>query len=183
MKNFLLAFFSLTLLSLTAVKGVVIPGAASPVFYLVASSSASGSNLLPLRINGGSGGYSTLAGSGPIGYFYFYQGVLTEAPPPYPPSPTTVTSRATLGFIPISTGCSTYGQLGFSSSSSDKCASYSTFGISSDNENSQLGAQLVYNYVGGFYSCGSGKDVWYKVNTGDGPSGCDPIGLWTVPVA
>ena len=36
---------------------------------------------------------------------------------------------------------------------------YNTFSIQSDTENSQLGAQLSFNSVGGFYACGSGQDV------------------------
>ena len=40
---------------------------------------------------------------------------------------------------------------------------FNTFGIQSDTENSQLGAQLTFNYVGGFYACGSGQDVGVDV--------------------
>ncbi|KAF8183651.1 hypothetical protein BJ912DRAFT_1061213 [Pholiota molesta] len=54
---------------------------------------------------------------------------------------------------------------------------------SSNGQNSQLGAELVFNFVGGFYSCNSGQEVWYKINSSDGPTGCDAIHLWTVPVA
>ncbi len=80
---------------------------------------------------------------------------------------------------------------------------YNSFQIQSDTENSQLGAQLTFNYVGGFYACGSGKDVgvdiqlvvcriftnkcfqvWYQASPTSGPPGlqCSPIALWTVPL-
>jgi hypothetical protein len=70
--------------------------------------------------------------------------------------------RPLIGSVLGSTGCSSYGQLGFvEGSSSNKCAKYNTFNIQSDPENSQLGARLTFNFVGGFYSCGSGQDVSY----------------------
>ena len=80
---------------------------------------------------------------------------------------------------------------------------FNSFQIQSDTENSQLGAQLVFNYVGSFYACGSGQDVgvdvqfvvcivfaddlfqvWYQADATDGPPGlqCSPINLYTVPV-
>lgn len=69
-----------------------------------------------------------------------------------------VSSPALIAAIPMS-DCTTYGQLGFAGSTSDKCALRDTFGIQSNTENSQLGAKLVFNSVGGFYACGSGLDV------------------------
>ena len=101
-----------------------------------------------MRTTGGANGYATLTGTGPIGVLYFYQGALTAAPG----------IPALIAAIPLS-DCSTYGQLGFAQDDSDKCALYNTFDIQSDTENSQLGAQLTFNYVGGFYACGSGQDV------------------------
>ncbi|KAF9443866.1 hypothetical protein P691DRAFT_808208, partial [Macrolepiota fuliginosa MF-IS2] len=155
MKFTLLAL--LTAFAITT-NAVIPPGADTPAFYLVASSSSTDSNLLPLRTNGGAGGYATLTGTDPIGEFYFFQGKLVAAPLPG----STTTQRPLIGSIPISAGCSTYGPLGFTGgSSSDKCAQYNTFSIQSDGENSQLGAQLVFNSVGGFYACGSGQDVSY----------------------
>ncbi|KAF8326952.1 hypothetical protein F5887DRAFT_230113 [Amanita rubescens] len=171
----------LSIAVLASFAGAVrVPNADTPSFYFVASSAATGPNLLPLRTSGGAGGYATLTGSGPIGVFYFYQGVLTAAAAPG----STSTTRALIGAIPLSTGCTTYGPLGFAGSSSDKCAKYSSFQIQSDTENSQLGAQLTFNYVGGFYACGSGKDVWYQASPTSGPPGltCTPIALWTVPL-
>ncbi|KDR71543.1 hypothetical protein GALMADRAFT_102529 [Galerina marginata CBS 339.88] len=160
------------------VASVVLPGADTPLFYLVASSSNAPSNLLPLRLNGGAGGYATLTGTAAIGKFYFYQGRLTAQDPAG-----ITTYRPLIGSVLGSTGCSTYGSLGFvQGSSSDKCARYDGFQIQSNTENSQLGAMLVVNYVGGFYACGSGQDVWYKLAAGDGPTGCSPISLYTVPV-
>ena len=75
------------------------------------------------------------------------------------PSSPSVSSPALIGAIPSSGGCTTYGQLGFFGSSSNKCSLRDTFGIQSNTENSQLGAKLVFNSVGGFYACGSGLDV------------------------
>ncbi|KIM36401.1 hypothetical protein M413DRAFT_449124 [Hebeloma cylindrosporum] len=155
-----------------------VPGADTPEFYLVSSSQSTQANLLPLRLSGGSNGYASLTGSGPIGVYYFYQGKFVGAQISTP----ALSSPALIGAIPISSGCSTYGPLGFAGSSSDKCAIRDTFGIQSNTENSQLGAKLVFNSVGGFYACGSGLDVWYKVAAGDGPTGCSPIDLYTVPV-
>ena len=89
--------------------------------------------------------------------FYFYQGVLTAAP-----AGSTVTQPAVIAAIPES-DCTTYGQLGFVTDSSDYCAMYNTFSIQSDTESSELGSQLAFNSVGGFYACGSGQDVGVDV--------------------
>ncbi|KAF9037700.1 GPI-anchored small secreted protein [Panaeolus papilionaceus] len=170
---------SLIFLASTA-SGARIPNADTPTFYLVSSSETPGSNLLPLRMNGGSGGYSTLLGSGPIGKFYFYQGQLTAVDP----NGSTFTYRPNIGRVLGSTGCSTYGNLGFvQGSSSNKCAKYDGFQIQADPENSQLGSRLTVDFTGAFYSCGSGQDIVYKINPNDGPSGCNRIDLWTVPVS
>jgi len=178
MKQFF-AVLSAFLIAPTLVHSIVPPGASTPEFYLVASSENPSANLLPLRTEGGANGYATLTGTGAIGQFYFFQGVLTGVPRPS----RTSTLRPDIGAILGPTSCSTYGPLGFTeSSSSDKCALFSTFGISSDSENSQLGAKLNFNNVGGFYACGDGQDVWYKVSPEDGPSDCSSIDLWTVPV-
>ncbi|KIJ97811.1 hypothetical protein K443DRAFT_681251 [Laccaria amethystina LaAM-08-1] len=114
---------------------------------------------------------------------------LPPLPPPNstsPKGPSSPTSsppyRVHLSLSPSSTGCTTYGGLDFvQGTSTNKCASYSGFQIQSNTENSQLGAQLVVNFEGGFYVC-SGNTVAYKVNPGDGPSGCTPVSLYTVPV-
>ncbi|KAJ3502687.1 hypothetical protein NLJ89_g8770 [Agrocybe chaxingu] len=150
---------------LSGAASVVLPGADTPLFYLVASSPVSSANLLPLRINGSSFGYSALSGSGPIGQFYFQQGRLRGHD--------TAGSTALQYFMPLissqltSTGCTTYGPLGFfPGPSTNKCARYEYFGIQSNIENSQLGAKLV----------------WYKVDAADGPTECSPIELYTVPV-
>lgn len=171
-------FITLSILTvfISTVTAIVPPGASTPLFYLVASSKNGGSgNLLvsthlnssphsltstikkPLRTNGGAGGYATLTGSGPIGQFYFSQGTLYTLPQqPNSISP----QRALIGSILGSTGCSNYGSLGFTEgSSSNKCARYNTFNIQSNQENSQLGARLSFNFVGQFYACGSGEDV------------------------
>lgn len=156
------------------VSAIVPPGASTPLFYLVSSTSVSPGtlNLLPVLLNG------ALYGSSSPALFYFSQGSLyaLSSPTSSPPY------RVLLSLSPISTGCTTYGGLGFvQGSSSNKCASYSGFQIQSNTQNSQLGAQLVVNFQGGFYEC-SGSTVVYKVNPGDGPSGCTPVSLYTVPV-
>ncbi|CAA7266672.1 unnamed protein product [Cyclocybe aegerita] len=166
---------------LSGTVSVVLPGADTPLFYLVASSPSASANLLPLRIEGGTNGYSTLTGSSPIGQFYFYQGRLRA----HDPDGSTVLQY----YMPFlssqltSTGCTTYGGIKFiPGPSTNKCGRYEYFQIQSNTENSQLGAKLVFNYVGGFYACGSGQDVWYKVDAADGPTECSPIELYTVPV-
>jgi hypothetical protein len=128
-------------------------------------------------------------------------GVLTAAPA----TPTSSTQRALIGSVLTSTGCSTYGSLGFvEGPSTNRCARYSTFSIQSNQENSQLGAKLSFNSLGGFYACGAGQDVsaenihsrfispysrllqvWYQTSSSDAPGGltCVPVDLWTVPVA
>jgi len=74
-----------------------------------------------------------------------------------PPPGSSMTQRPLIGAIPSSTGCTTYGPLGFTQgSSSDKCAKYDSFYIQSE---SQLGTQLSFNFLGGFYACGSNQDV------------------------
>lgn len=178
----ILSFFASGAISaVTVLPRVVPPGASTPLFYLVASSADQGSNLLPLRMSGGTSDFASLAGRGPIGQFYFFQGRLTALDPssntnpsPYHPQISTI-----LG----STGCSTYGPLGFiQQSSSNKCSRFDTFQLQSNTENGQLGARLVFNFIGGFYACGTGRDVWYKVSPEDGPSNCSPVILHTVPV-
>ncbi|KAF8326939.1 hypothetical protein F5887DRAFT_1164314 [Amanita rubescens] len=158
----------LSIVALASFAGAVtVPGADTPSFYL------------PLRTSGGTGDYASLTGNGPIGVFYFFQGRLTASSP----SGDTNTQRPLISGDPVSTGCTTYGPLGFvQGSSTNKCALFDAFQIQPDTENSQLGAGLTFNYVGGFYACGSGQDVWYKVHPEDGPSDCTSITLWTVPV-
>jgi len=116
-----------------------------------------------------------------------------------PPQGSNNAQRPLIGAIPSSTGCTSYGPLGFTQgSSSDKCAKYDSFYIQSE---SQLGALLSLNFLGGFYACGSNQDVsriltfgsqpgfilnkvWYLTSSSNIPSNiiCNPISLWTVPV-
>ncbi|RXW22504.1 hypothetical protein EST38_g3345 [Candolleomyces aberdarensis] len=85
----------------------------------------------------------------------------------------------------VATGCDSCGTdykfgtvLG---SSTNKCAAYSPFTPSSFNENAQLGAMLTFNGTGGLYVCGLTSEVYYKANPDDGPSGCGPISMSTLP--
>ncbi|KAF4622381.1 hypothetical protein D9613_009573 [Agrocybe pediades] len=148
----------------------------------VSSSADSDSNLLPLHLNGALNAFSALTGTGPIGQFFYYQGRLTALDP----EGSLFNYLTTFGseYLGPSGGCSTYGSLGFfPGAGSNKCARYGTgFYLHSNEENSQLGATLVYNWVGGFYACGSAKEVVYKVHESDGRDDCVPIELNTVPV-
>ncbi|KAJ2912922.1 hypothetical protein MD484_g7487, partial [Candolleomyces efflorescens] len=134
----------------------------------------------PVRLNGGSNYFAILTGTGPIAKFYFAGGQLVALDPQSSGQP----YRALVNTQQTGTGtCASYGQFGtVYGSSSNKCASYNTFGLQSNSENSQLGARLTFNWVGEFYVCGTDKEVYYKVNSADGPSGCTPISLYTVPV-
>ena len=93
-------------------------------------------------------------GSGTIGQFFFIQGSLVSGNQGNP---------ALINTFQTGTGtCATSGQLGFFGSTSNKCASRNTFSIQSDTENSQLGAFLAFNNVGGFFACGANQDVRWK---------------------
>jgi len=179
MKNFLLPLLSVLALAPALIHAIVPPGASTPEFYLVASAQGSAANLLPVRTSGGAGGYATLSGTAPIGIYYFYQGSLVAVT-----SPTSTSTLKPLIAPAFESGCTTWGQLGFGSGSTNKCVLYNSFYIESDSENSQLGAALTFNFAGGFYACGSGLDIYYQVSPSDGPPNlsCTPINLWTVPV-
>ncbi|KAF9481485.1 hypothetical protein BDN70DRAFT_876275 [Pholiota conissans] len=184
MKNFFAKTFHIILAALvtlpTLAWSVSVPNADTPVFYLV-SSSTSSSNLLPVRMSSTGNGYASLTGTGVPAQFYFYQGRLTIYDP----------NNNSLPYFPLINSfqndvasCDTFGALVFvQGGSSNKCAKSSSFQIQSNGQNSQLGAELVFNYVGGFYSCSNGQEVFYKLNPSDGPTGCDRIHLWTVPTA
>ena len=60
---------------------------------------------------------------------------------------------------PEFSGCTADGPLGFTRNTTVKCDEFTTFALQSDTENSQLGAMLTFNSVGGFYACGSTQDV------------------------
>lgn len=103
--------------------------------------------------SGGGGGLASLLGGGPPALFYFYQGALTV-------SDGTQTYRPLINTVQDANGCQNFGALAFvQGTSTNKCASYSSFQIQSDGQNGQLGAELVFNYVGGFYACSSGQEV------------------------
>ena len=107
-----------------------------------------------MRSSEGTEGTLSLGGNGAIQEFYFYQGALvTTGSTPNNEVRVLITSQ------PSPQGCTTYGQLGYSTSQSSYCAEYNGFEIQSDIHNSQLGASLVFNYVGNFYSCGSNAEV------------------------
>ncbi|KAF8884658.1 hypothetical protein BD779DRAFT_1442999 [Infundibulicybe gibba] len=159
----------------------VLPGADTPLFYLVSTSLVGAENLLPLRTSGGSNGGSALTGSGPIGQFYFKQGQFVAVNPDDPTQSSVLNTL--ISGRPVGAGCTTAGALVFvQGSSTNKCArSDQPFSLHSDPENSQLGASLTLD-PGSFYACGPEQEVWYKGPVDDGPGGCNPISLYTVPV-
>ncbi|PPQ97682.1 hypothetical protein CVT26_001865 [Gymnopilus dilepis] len=171
-------FASISLLLFATLSSLVsaatIPNADTPLFYLVASSPAS-VNLLPLRRTSSGGGYASLLGSGAPAQLYFYQGQLVLNDP-------SGFYRSFIDTHQDANGCQKFGALGFLQSNTNKCASFGGFQLQSNNLDSQLGAQLVVNYVGGFYSCNGGSQVSYKIDPESGPSNCQPINLYTVPV-
>jgi hypothetical protein len=104
-------------------------------------------------LSSGGGGFASLLGWGPPALFYFYQGALTV-------SDGTQSYRSLINTMQDANGCQKFGALAFiQGTSTNKCASYSSFQIQSTGQNSQLGAELVFNYVGGFYACSSGQEV------------------------
>lgn len=173
-----LIFIILTF-SVLSTLSVVLPEADTPLFYLVSTSGSSTNNLLPLRINGGTGDFATLTGIGPIGNLYFSRGKLVAQDP----AGTMNTYRPYISAIRGGSGCSTFGPLGFvQGSTSNECALYESFQIQSDTEDSQLGAKLVFDFRGGFFTCGASQDIWYKTHPNEGPSDCNRIELYTTPV-
>lgn len=146
-----------------------------PDFFLVVSSNDPATNLKPVRY--AANGYSTtLGGTGLPIKFNFAGGDLQTSE--------TVIHR---GYISFPTGptCATYGPLDLVvGSSSNKCANHIGFGLSSFQYNSQLGAELVYRYTGGFYACGSDQQIYYKTSPSNGQPGlsCSLVHLYTVPV-
>ncbi|KAF8731272.1 hypothetical protein AX14_004972 [Amanita brunnescens Koide BX004] len=173
----ILRILSIAALAITSIVGV--SGAHS--FYLISRTNGGIDNLLPLRISGGTDGFATLTGDGPIGKFLVVGGNLTAANSQSLSNP----FNAFINGSPNGPGCTPDGPLGFQgaqSISSNPCAQTQTFEIWSYSKDKKLGAQLVFNpFLGGtFYACGG--DVWYKISRTDSPPGCTPISLWTVPV-
>ncbi|KAF8884645.1 GPI-anchored small secreted protein [Infundibulicybe gibba] len=164
------------------VYSITLPNADTPLFHLVSSSSNAEANLLPLRTSGGSNGGAALKGSGPIGQFYFLQGNFVAFDQTLPT--TSPTFRPLINSVLTGNGCTPGGSLIFVQGfGSNKCARSGNFWIHSNEENSQLGANLVQNWVGGFYACGTSLDVRYEVSPADVPAGCTAVDLYTVPVA
>lgn len=105
---------------------------------------------------GGGGGSASLIGSGTPALFYFYQGQLTV----YDPNGNSFPYRPLINTVPAASGCSNFGALQFvQGTSTNKCASYSSFQLQSNQQDSQLGAELVFNFTGGFYACNGGAEV------------------------
>ncbi|KAG8969906.1 hypothetical protein FRC03_000152 [Tulasnella sp. 419] len=149
----MLAFFNtfaaFILLLPAVLAGPLSPRRDTPNFYLTAVSSDANYHLKPLRVDGVDGSL----GSGTMGKFYFDGGKLRAdgINPPFPP----------MGYISLiygGTSCGPNGPLNFlTGSSSNKCATSTGFSLASYNQNSQLGAQLVFNNAGTFYACSGGK--------------------------
>lgn len=115
-----------------------------------------------MRISGGSDGFATLTGDGPIGKFTIAGGNLTAAN-------SQSVSNPFSGFIngsPNGPGCNPDGPLGFQliqQITSNTCAETETFEILSYSKDKKLGAQLVFNPFlgGGFYACGGDVSVMF----------------------
>ncbi|KAF4622068.1 hypothetical protein D9613_009581 [Agrocybe pediades] len=152
------AFITISVAALTSLaQAVTVPNPDTPLFYLVSTGSTSANNdLLPLRMNPSGPGTASLTGSGIPARFYFAQGKLTI----YDPDNNTFPYRPLINTLPGADGCQTFGALTFvQGTSTNKCASYNTFLIQSNAEDSQLGSELVFDSVGGFYACGGGQEV------------------------
>lgn len=113
----------------------------------------------PIRLSGEADPYSILNTGQPPAKFYFYQGQLLALDP----NP----QFHNRGFVNTKLAggtCTTYGEFGvIGGTNTNKCASYGTLGLSSNQENSQLGAKLVFNWAGGFYACGATKAVSWDI--------------------
>lgn len=109
----------------------------------------------PVRIVGGTEGNATLSGNAPIGEFYFFENIFVTVN-----STRDAQDTVYIGAVTTPSGCTTYGPLSFTlKDGRDDCSNENSFNIRPDEENKQLGAYLVFNFVGGFYACGSEKDV------------------------
>ena len=126
-------------------------------YVIVYSSQRTKARSKPLRI--GTGNLATLTGSGPIGKFHFIEGQFLAANP----SGGSNNYAPFISGSPVGGGCSSYGPLAFvQGKSGNVCAQYESFQIQSDTENSQLGAQLVFNFVGGFFACNGEVSVAFS---------------------
>ncbi|KAG2008102.1 hypothetical protein CC2G_013566 [Coprinopsis cinerea AmutBmut pab1-1] len=176
-----------TLQRITPASAILVPGADTPLFYLVATDPFSeNDNFLPLRISGGRN-QSTLTGDGPIGQFYFMNGKLVAQDPaggptsPYVYSPYVDLSdklgRNENGVYdptlsdPNDHCISTSGPLIFvqrtrpdgSTFHPPKCANFDTFSLFSDRMGPILGAKLVMNSNWtNLYSCGKERNVSFN---------------------
>ncbi|KAF6766094.1 hypothetical protein DFP72DRAFT_838677 [Ephemerocybe angulata] len=81
--------------------------------------------------------------------------------------------------------CSKHGPLIYIGGTTTKKSAYVSdgrFWIQANEEQSQMGSWLTFNWEGSFYACGSSGDIWYKLNPSEGPSDCYPVQLYAVPV-
>jgi len=107
-------------------------------------------------MNASGGGSASLVCSGVLARFYFSQGTLAI----YDPNGNNLPYRPLINTLPGPNGCQTFGALTFvQGSSTNKCGSFNTFQIQSNSQDSQLGSELVFNFVGGFYACNGGQEV------------------------
>ncbi|KAG2011229.1 hypothetical protein CC2G_011372 [Coprinopsis cinerea AmutBmut pab1-1] len=205
---------SLVIAAFKAFKGfvpasaILIPGASTPLFFLVATGPVSEGDLfLPLRLTGWSN-QATLTGDNVIGQFYMINNSLVAEDPvnglssPYVYRPyvdlSTKIGRDANGAYDASQNdpnddCSaTSGPLIFIQENRPdgiitvppKCAKFNPFSLLPNPEDPQFGAKLVYNGNStDFYSCGKGRNIYWKANPSDEPVDCNvPVQLFTIPV-
>lgn len=206
------ASFALTVVSsLTRlVSSALIPGADSPVFYLLGDD-AFGDTFKPLRLTG-QHGVATLTGEAPLALLYFINGSLVAQDPsggstsshlyhPYldfsTPSPSFLSTLYPANKTePYPGECGPSGRLmfvqdidGVHGSGRKKvekengCAQFETFSLFSDRMDARLGAKLIFNTnLTEFYACGSLRDIVHKSDASDMPIDCDTVvHLFTLP--
>ncbi|KAG8872528.1 hypothetical protein FRB97_007561 [Tulasnella sp. 331] len=140
-------FFGFTLFLTSVSAGVVRPrGRAIPDFYLISVTTDPSANLKPL--GQGPDGSAELVG-GSVGPLYLDGGHLIFDGG----------NTAYIDYLPTElSGCSTSGKLMFGSiDPSNSCAKAVGFGLQSDHQNSQLGAELIFTEGPKFSVCPDGS--------------------------
>ncbi|KAG8928383.1 hypothetical protein FRC02_006994 [Tulasnella sp. 418] len=149
MLAFINTFAAFILLLPAVLAGPLVPRRDTPNFYLVATSTSADYHLKHLGI---ANQYDGILTTGTASKFYLEgQRLRLDINDPS-------AWFATVDFIQVSSGsCSVDGPIKIiPGTSSNKCAKNFNFNLSSYEQNSQLGAKLVFNWAGGFYGCSGG---------------------------